>query len=80
MATDQLPIDAISNLIWSRGGRVISPRGAKEFRFEMPATKAAGTKVDLELLGYEPQFVSRDLRVSSSEILEVLVYCLPLRK
>jgi hypothetical protein len=30
--------------------------------------------------GYEPQFVSRDLRVSSSEILEVLVYCLPLRK
>jgi hypothetical protein len=70
--------DAIGHFILSRGGRVISPRCAKELRFELPAAKADDIRADIELLGYEPQFVSDDLRLNSSEIVKVAVYCLPL--
>ena len=70
--------DAISNFILARGGRVISPRCGRELRFELPAAKADDIRADIELLGYEPQFVSHDLRLNSSEIVKVAVYCLPL--
>lgn len=72
--------DAISNYILSRGGRIISPRGAMEFRFELPAEKADYVTADLQLLGYAPQCLSHDLRLNSSEITKVSVYCLPLGK
>ena len=70
--------DTISNFVRRRGGSVISPRGAKELRFELPAEKADCIRADLELLGYVPQCISHDLRLNSSEIKKVTVYRLPL--
>jgi hypothetical protein len=70
--------DAIGTFIHSRGGRITSPRGARELRFELPAEKEECVTADLELLGYMPQFVSRDLRLDSCEIIKVAVYCVPL--
>jgi len=70
--------DAISSFVRSRGGQVISPRGAADLRFELPTLKADDIRADLELLGYEPQCVSHDLRLNSSEIVQVSVYRLPL--
>jgi hypothetical protein len=82
MATYQLKglelFDAIGRLIRSRGGQLISPRGARELRFELPAEKADDIREDLELLGYAPQCLSHDLRLNSLKIIKVSVYCLPL--
>jgi hypothetical protein len=67
--------DAITTFVHSRGGRITSPRGAREVRFELPAEKEEGVTADLELLGYAPQCVSRDLRPDSSEIRKVSPGC-----
>ena len=55
--------DPITTFVHCRGGRITSPRGAREVRFELPAEKEVGVTADLELLGYAPQCVSRDLRL-----------------
>ena len=63
MATYQLKglelFDAIGKFIRSRGGQVISPRGARELRFELPAAKADDIRADLELLEHVPVDLNR---------------------
>jgi hypothetical protein len=70
--------DALSNFILARGGRIMNPRCGSELHFELPAAKADDIRADIELLGYAPQFVNHDLRLNSSELMKVAVYCLPL--
>jgi hypothetical protein len=72
--------DAISHYILSRGGRIISARGAMELRFELPAEIEDDVRASLELLGYAPHRLSYDLRLKSSEITKVSVFCLLLGK